>query len=181
MSFVPPDWITGLLIYGAYIIVPVIIGVLLFLLFAVKRHPLIGTVLFIVCVLIGLFGSSVLWWETYEVPSVQSKVVTVDSWQPKAGLHANEKGMMVIDNANDLMMVTKDGECFLNTENFLFQKFETRDILNTLKPGSKVNLTYYGWRNGFNSGFPNILNATVIDDSHAENVSLNSYFGTKVI
>ena len=181
MSFVPPDWFTGLLIYVGYIIVPIIIGALLFLLFAVKRHPGIGIIVLIICLLCGLFGSQYLWWDNYEEPSVQSKVVTVKEWQPKAGLHTNDKGMMVINNANDLMMVTSEGECFLNEENFFFQKFETRDLLNNLKPGSKVNLTFYGWRNGFNSGFPNILNATVIDDSHAENVSLNNYFGTKVV
>ena len=89
--------------------------------------------------------------------------------------------MMVIDNANQLMLVTTDGEAFLNEENFFFQKFETRDILNELKPNSTVNITYYGWREGFNSGFPNILSAEVIDDSHAVNKTINDYFGTKVI
>lgn len=89
--------------------------------------------------------------------------------------------MMVIDNADQLMLVTTDGEAFLNEENFLFQKFDTRDLLNTLKPGVKANLTYYGWREGFNSGFPNILNVTVIDDSNATNVTVGDYFGTKLV
>ena len=76
---------------------------------------------------------------------------------------------------------TADGEGFLNEENFLFQKFDTRDILNTLKPHGTYNITFFGWREGFNSGFPNILSVNeVVDESNASNVSLNDYFGTKL-
>lgn len=181
MVFVHPSWFTGLLVMAAYFIIPVIIGIILFLFLSIKRKPLLGTGLFIIFLIIALVGGTVLWWQNYEVPSVDSKVVTVDSWQPKAGIPTNEKGMMVIDNANQLMMITKDGESFLNEENFLFQKFETRDILNTAKPGTVLNITYFGWREGFNSGFPNILNVTVIDDSHAVNKTIGDYFGTKVV
>ena len=181
MVFVPPTWLNGMLIMASYIIIPIIIGIILFIVLGIKNKPVMGITLLILFILIGCFGSWYLWWDNYEVPSVQTKVVTVDSWQPKAGIHTNEKGMMVIDNADQLMLVTTDGEAFLNEENFLFQKFDTRDLLNTLKPGVKANLTYYGWREGFNSGFPNILNVTVIDDSNATNVTVGDYFGTKLV
>ena len=116
------------------------------------------------------------------MPSVQEKTVTVDSWQPKAGISTNENGMMVIDNADQLMMVTTDKEGFLNEENFLFGKFDTRDILNDLSPGTVVKIKYYGWREGFNSGFPNILSVEeIIDDSNATHMSEGDYFGTKII
>ena len=180
-AFVPPTWMGGLLTMISYFIIPLIIGVIAWVVCAVKDHPVIGTILLMLCIMGGMVTCSVLWWENYEVPSVQSKVVTVDSWQPKAGIHTTDNGMMVIDNANQLMLVTTDGEAFLNEENFFFQKFETRDILNNAQPGSKINITYYGWREGFNSGFPNILSIDVIDDSHAENKTIGDYFGTKVI
>lgn len=180
-AFVPPTWIGGLLTMISYFIIPLIIGLIVWVVCLVKDHPFLGTVLLMLCIMGGMVTCSVLWWENYEVPSVQSKVVTVDSWQPKAGIHTNDNGMMVIDNADQLMLVTTDGESFLNEENFFFQKFETRDILNNAPPGAKVNLTFYGWREGFNSGFPNILSIDVIDDSHAENKTIGDYFGTKVI
>lgn len=181
-AFVPPSWFGGLLTMIAYFIIPLIIGIVAGLICVVKDKPVIGSTIFVLCVLCACVGTSVLWYENYEVPSVQEKVVTVDNWQPKAGIHTNEKGMMVIDNANQLMLITTDDEAFLNEENFLFQKFDTRDILNTMKPGGKYLIKYYGWREGFNSGFPNILSVEkVIDESNAQNKSVGDYFGTKVI
>ena len=180
-AFVPPTWIDGLLIQIGYFIIPFIIGVIAWVMCALKDRPIIGTTILILCILCAGACTSFLWYENFEVPSVQSKVVTVDSWQPKAGIHTNDKGMMVIDNADQLMLVTTDGEAFLNEENFFFQKFDTRDILNNAKPGSVINITSYGWREGFNSGFPNILNITVIDDSNATNVTVGDYFGTKLV
>jgi len=181
-AFVPPTWMGGLLTMAGYFIIPFIIGIIVWVVCASKDHPMIGTVILMLCIVIGGAATSVLWWENYEVPSVQTKVVTVDCWQPKAGISTNEKGMMVIDNADQLMLVTTDGEAFLNEENFLFQKFDTRDILNELKPHGTYEIKYYGWREGFNSGFPNILSVEkVIDESHAENKSVGDYFGTKVI
>ena len=116
------------------------------------------------------------------MPSVQEKVVTVDGWQPKPNVEKNNMGMMIIDSADDLMLVTSDGEGFLNEENFLFQKFNTRDILNELKPNGTYKIQYYGWREGFNNGFPNILSVEeVVDDSHSVNKSVTDYFGTKVV
>lgn len=180
-AFVPPTWFAGMMAYASYIIVPLIIGIVAWLICIAKDHMGIGFAVLLICLVLGIFGSQFLWWENYEVPSVDSKIVTVQDWQPKAGLHTNEKGLMVIDSADDLMLITKDGEGFLNEENFLFQKFDTRDILNKAKPNSTLNITYYGWREGFNSGFPNILSVDVIDDSHAENKTVGDYFGTKVV
>ena len=180
-AFVPPTWIGGLLTMISYFIIPLIIGLIVWVVCLVKDHPFLGTVLLILCIMGGMVTCSVLWWENYEVPSVQSKVVTVDSWQPKAGIHTNEKGMMVIDNADQLMLVTTDGESFLNEENFFFQKFDTRDILNELKPNGTYEIKYFGWREGFNSGFPNILSVEkVVDESNVSNSTIN-YFGTKLV
>ena len=181
MTFIPPTWFEGLLVQIGYCVIPIILAVCVWFVCAAKDHAFIGSVIAVLLIAFALIGGSFLWWENYEVPSVQSKVVTVQDWQPKAGIHTDNNGMMVIDNANQLMLVTTDGEAFLNEENFFFQKFETRDILNELKPNSTVNITYYGWREGFNSGFPNILSAEVIDDSHAVNKTINDYFGTKII
>ena len=89
--------------------------------------------------------------------------------------------MMVIDNADELMMITSDGRGFVNEENFLFQKFDTRDILNKLKPNGVYKIKYYGWREGFNSGFPNILSVEeVVDESNVTDVKLSDYFGSKL-
>lgn len=122
----------------------------------------------------------VYWWNAYEVPSVQDKIITVQGWEPKPGIIANKYGTMVIDNANELMLVTKDGEGFFNNENFLFQKFNTRDVFNQLKVGGTYKIRYYGWRNGFNSGFPNVLSVEqVINETNATNNDYNKYFGTK--
>ena len=122
----------------------------------------------------------VYWWNAYEVPSVQEKVITVQGWEPKPGIIADKYGTMVIDNANELMLITKDNEGFFNNENFLFQKFNTRDIFNQLKVGGTYKIKYYGWRNGFNSGFPNILSVEqVINETNATNNDYNKYFGTK--
>ena len=123
----------------------------------------------------------VYWFYAYEVPSVQDKIITVQGWEPKPGITTNNNGMMVINNANQLMLVTTDNEGFLNNENFLFQKFATRDIFNQLKVGGTYKIKYYGWRNGYNSGFPNILSIEqVISETNATNNDDNKYFGVKL-
>jgi hypothetical protein len=123
----------------------------------------------------------VYWWSAYEVPSVQEKIITVQGWETKPGIIADKYGRMVIDNANELMLVTTSNEGFFNNENFLFQKFNTRDIFNQLKVGGTYKIKYYGWRNGYNSGFPNILSVEqVINEINATNNDYNKYFGTKL-
>ena len=181
-AFVPPTWSTGLLVMASYFLIPLIIGIILAAILTMKKHPIIGVTVFVICLLCSCLATTVLWWENYDVPSVQEKVVTVESWQPKAGIQTDKNGVMVIDNADQLMLVTTDGESYLNEENFMFQKFNTRDILNTMKPNGTYKIKYYGWREGFNSGFPNILAVEeVVDESHAHNVKYSDYFGTKVI
>ncbi|OEC87666.1 MULTISPECIES: DUF1523 family protein [Methanobacterium] len=123
----------------------------------------------------------VYWWSAYEVPSVQEKIITVQGWETKPGIIADKYGRMVIDNANELMLVTTSNEGFFNNENFLFQKFNTRDIFNQLKVGGTYKIKYYGWRNGYNSGFPNVLSVEqVINETNATNNDYNKYFGTKL-
>ena len=191
MVFVHPSWFEGTVIWVMYFIpLFVCVGLSVFCILKAfisskdeekwMTRGIICLVLMFLCVFVCDGVGGYLWHETYEVPSVTTKVITVDEWQVKPNTVHTENGMMVVDNADQLMLITTEGEGFYNDENFLFQKFETRDILNTLKPGSVCEITYYGWREGFNSGFPNILSAKVIDDSNATNVSVSDYFGTKL-
>lgn len=191
MVFVPPTWYMGSLIWTLFYI-PVILcfGFCFYNFYKLVRNEeniekygfrmivciVLAFILSMVCTGVGGY----VWHEVYEVPSVQEKVVTVDEWQVKPNTGHSENGVMVIDNADQLMLITDEGEGFVNEENFLFQKFDTRDILNTAKPGSVVKLHYYGWREGYNSGFPNILSVEVINDTNASDVKLSDYFGTKL-
>ena len=183
MTFVPPTWWQGLLVWAGYLLIPFIIAVTVFIYtwMIKEKHQLIGTFIIIICIAFAMLGSQILWFEQYEVPSVHSEIVTVQDWQPVPGLQVNEKGLMVIDSADDLMLIDSNGNGYLNKEKFLFNKFNTRDILNTAKPGTKLNITCYGWREGFNNGFPNILSVEVLDDSHAVDKNATDYFGTKIV
>lgn len=185
MVFNHPNWIEGLFLFASIIIIPLVISVSIALIGYIRGNDKLkwmGIIFIILSLVIFVPMSSVIWHYNYEVPSVQSKIITVRDWQPKPHLAINDNGMMVIDSADDLMLVTSEDESFLNEENFLFEKFNTRDILNTLNPGGTYNITYYGWREGFNSGFPNILKVEeVVDESHAVNKDVGDYFGTKVI
>ena len=182
MSFVAPNWFLGMLIWIGYIVLPILIGICaVFIAFKRNNSILnkIGIVVLIFGVCFAVFGSSILWHYQYEIPSVTQKVITVGSWQPKAGIEVNENGLMVIDSADDLMMVTSTGEGFLNDENFLFSKFNTRDIYNQLKVNGTYKITYYGWRDGFNNAFPNILSVDeVINESNAH---ANNNFGNSIV
>ena len=182
MAFVTPSWFSGILIWMAYIIMPVILGIVtVFIAYKSKSNNFqkISIIILAICILLSAFGSGILWHYQFEVPSVQEKTITVSSWQPKVGIDVNENGLMVIDSADDLMMITSDGEGFMNNENFLFSKFNTRDIYNQLKVNGTYKIKYYGWREGFNNGFPNILSVEeVIDESHAHS---NNNFGNSIV
>lgn len=192
--FVAPNWFTGTIIWACFFI-PFILAIIFAIyngigLFNTNNSEIndkymkrfivsIILVLVLLPVCHGLGGY--IWHETYEIPSINEKVVTVQDWQVKPDSAHSSDGIMTIDNANQLMLITSDGEAFVNEENFLFQKFDTRDVLNTLKVGGKYKIQYYGWREGYNSGFPNILSVEeVIDESNATNVSLSNYFGNKL-
>jgi hypothetical protein len=206
--FIAPNWLEGLLIQaGIYIGIPLIIAVILGLVRwkKLKNKPhhkaypdepyyeepyyneskklsiaLTFALAFMVSAIVMYPLGSVYWWSAYEVPSVQEKIITVQGWEPKAGMVSGDYGGMVISNADQLMLVAKDGEGFFNNENFLFQKFNTRDIFNQLKVGGTYKIKYYGWRNGYNSGFPNILSVEqVINETNTTSNDYNKYFGTK--
>ena len=118
----------------------------------------------------------------YEVPSVNEEVITVQEWQPKVGLGTNGDGMMVIDSADDLMLVTTNGTCFYNNEHFWFQKFNTRDVFNQLKVNGTYRIKYYGWREPYNNGFPNILTVEeVINEDNVSTPQYSDYFGVKLV
>ena len=207
--FVAPSWLEGLLIqFGMYIVIPLIIAIIVGIVKWKKlkdREPhhnephkehneshhrgsnhrgsifITSALAFIVAIIVIYPIGCVYWFYAYEEPSVQEKIITVQGWEPKPGIMANNNGMMNINNANQLMLVTNESEGFFNNENFLFQKFNTRDIFNQLKVGGTYKIKYYGWRNGYNSGFPNILSVEqVINETGAKNNNYGDYFGTKL-
>lgn len=161
-AFVPPTWFEGMLIWIGYIILPLIIGAAIAAVLALKEHEGIAFIIIMLTIAFACVGSTILWFEQYEVASVQEKVITVDDWQPTFGHYWGD-----VKSADDLMLKTSDGELFGNEENFLFQKFATRDILDQLKPNGTYKIKYYGWREGFNNGIPNILDVEqVIDENN---------------
>ncbi|HML06061.1 MAG TPA: hypothetical protein VK426_09830 [Methanobacterium sp.] len=207
--FAAPSWLEGLLIqFGMYIVIPLIIAIIAGIVKWKKlkdREPhhnephkehneshhrgsnhrgsifITSALAFIVAIIVIYPIGCVYWFYAYEEPSVQEKIITVQGWEPKPGIMANNNGMMNINNANQLMLVTNESEGFFNNENFLFQKFNTRDIFNQLKVGGTYKIKYYGWRNGYNSGFPNILSVEqVINETGAKNNNYGDYFGTKL-
>ena len=174
MTFVPPTWFEGLMYYLLWFLIPLGIGVVLFTIGWFKDSDkgeittsqavlVVGGILFIlIAICCGLFATDIAWHYQYEEPSVQTKTITVDDWQPKFDHYWGD-----VKRADDLMLKTKDGELFINDENFLFQKFNTRDVLDQLKPNGTYVIKYYGWREGFNNGCPNILSVEkVIDESN---------------
>ena len=190
MVFVPPSWVTGAMIWALFF-VPMLICVILFIYSIIKTfvYEDEGKVYLVFGSMIAIFllvpvcfgGGGYIWHEMYEVPSVTEEIVNVSEWQVRPNVAHSKNGMMIIDNADQLMMITSDGRGFVNEENFLFQKFDTRDILNTMKPGGVYKIKYYGWREGYNSGFPNILSVEqVVDESNVTDVKLSDYFGSKL-
>ena len=186
-SFVPPSWIFGMFYYALWIIIPLLLGVSCLILSLRlpfedddKRLFLIisgGIVFIALAVCGGLFLADWGWHYQYEVPSVQQKVITVDNWQPSFNKYWGK-----IKGADDLMMQTKDGELFGNKENFLFGKFNTRDVLNQLKPNGTYKITYYGWREGFNNGVPNILSVDeVINATNTSSNDISQYMNKRSI
>lgn len=192
MVFVPPSWIWGAFVYGIIHLIPVVVGFICMLIgvgiyednyFSNKINygTWILALLGIFIIVGGSVGASYVLHEMYEVPSVQEEIITVDEWQPVPSIQPNENGIISINSANDLMLITKDGKCFYNQENMWFSKFETRDIFNKLKVNGTYKIKYYGWRNGQNNGFPNILSVEkVIDESNASPNKYSDYFGARL-
>ncbi len=185
--FVPPNWFDGLLIQlMIFVVIPLIIATTIgIVLWKASDDGEVGFGAFLVALLIvfiiAIPVGSAYWWSAYEVPSIQTKEVTVHEWQPKPGLRANDNGYLTITSADDLLLITSDGEGFLNEQNLFFNKFNTRDIFNQLKVNGTYEIEYYGWRNGYNNGFPNILRVTKVineNGTHANNYA--DYFGTKL-
>ena len=177
MTFVPPSWWMIGLIKILYIIIPIIIGAAIMITGWVKdKFPLI--IIGVIIIIAGVGLVSATWHNNYEVPSVQEKIITVDDYQIKPDISKNKQGNIVVDSADDLLLVTKDGEAFLNEENFWFGKFNTRDLFNELKVNGTYKIKYYGWREPFYSTFPNILSVEeVVDESNATSNNFNKYSG----
>jgi len=153
--FIQPTWFDGTLFYLFWILAPLIIGIIFGVIGMIKENglvALIGIIAVAIAVIMALGGASVIWHYQYEVPSVQQETITVDDWQPTFGRYWGD-----VNSADDLMLKTSDGKLYGNKENFLFGKFNTRDIFDQLKPNGTYKITYYGWREGYNNGVPNIL------------------------
>ena len=181
MVFIPPTWFEGLVMYSLITVVPIIIGFLIAIIGA-GCDSVLGLGVGIIVIIAGVFGSGFIWYELYEVPSVNEEIITVQEWQPRADIGINENGMMVVDSADDLMLVTTNGTCYYNTEHFWFQKFNTRDVFNQLKVNGTYKIQYYGWREPFNTGFPNILSVKeVIDETNCSTPKYGDYFGVKLV
>jgi len=185
--FVPPTWIEGFLIQLLiFIVVPLVVAIIIGIGIGKLTDDGENGVMAMVFAFMILFAimipvGSVYWYNAYEVPSVQEKIITVQGWEPRAGISTDSNGMMTIDNADELMMITTENEGFFNMENFLFGKFNTRDILNTMRVNGTYKIKYYGWREGFNSGFPNILSIEeIIDENNTVPMKYSDYFGTKL-
>ena len=178
MTFVPPSWwMIGLTKIG-YLLIPLIIGIIIAL-YGLTKDKIILIILGSIIVIAGIGLASMTWHNNYEVPSVQEKIITVSDYQIKPNIQKNNQGMIVVDSADDLLLVTTDDESFLNEENFWFGKWNTRDLFNELKVGGKYKIQYYGWREPFYSTFPNILSVEeVIDESNATSNNFNKYSGT---
>ena len=65
MTFVPPTWFEGALIWASYLVIPVIIGIiaLIYTWFLKEKHEGIGLIICIACLVLAMFGSQVLWHE----------------------------------------------------------------------------------------------------------------------
>ena len=178
MTFVPPSWwMIGLIKIG-YLLIPRIIGIIIAL-YGLTKDKIILIALGVIIVIAGFGLASMTWHNNYEVPSVQEKIITVADYQIKPNIGKNNQGMIVVDSADDLLLITTDGEAFLNEENFWFQKFNTRDLFNQLKVNGTYKVTVYGWREPFYSTFPNILSVEeVIDECNATSNNFNKYSGT---
>lgn len=119
-----------------------------------------------------------VWSNVMEKPSVREDTITIYAIQPRPGAVKMNNNGYYIDNSNQLMFITQDGKEFENTENWNFNKFETRTIFNKLKVYGTYRIKYYGWRNGHSNEFPNILSVEeVINENGTQPNDFNKYFG----
>ena len=186
MVFVAPNWWEGLLInIGIYLGLFVLtLGITILIVLKTKKNivlKIIGLCAgFCIAIIITTVAGGFIWYESYELPSVNEKIITVSSFEPVPGIETNDNGMMIINNADQIMVVDSEGNGWFNKEASWFQKWDTRDVLNQLKINGTYKIKYYGWRNPFNSGFPNILSIEeAIDETNATKPNYNELFGVK--
>lgn len=178
------SWLIEGIVWGLLHILPLIIGAILFFAGAGEYDNVILNIIFVILgiglIFGGFVGADYIWHETYEVPTIQEKIITVQEWQPSPNIHPNENGLISITSVNDLILLTSDGELYKNTENWWFSKFETRDIFNKLRVNGTYKIKYYGWRNGYNNGFPDILSVEqVINENNTKPNNYYDYLGTR--
>ena len=178
--FTQPTWIEGTLFWGICIIIPLLITLISGAIVFLKddgRFIIMGGIGILITGLMVVAGAPVAWHFAYEVPSVQQTTITVEEYQPTFGHYWGQ-----IRGADDLMLKTTDGQLFGNTESLLFGKFDTRDVFDHLKPNGTYKITYYGWREGFNNGVPNILSVDeVIDENGTGKHDISNYMNKRSV
>lgn len=179
------SWLIEGLVWSLFHIVPVIIGLIIFGIGFMNYKKISTNIILLILglgliIFGGIIGGDYLWHETYDVSTVQEKIITVQEWQPSPNIQPNENGLISITSVNDLILLTSDGEFYKNTEDIWFSKFETRNIFNKLKVNGTYKIKYYGWRNGYNNGFPNILSVEqVINENNTKPNNYYDYLGTR--
>lgn len=195
--YTEPSW-TQLLVYGTvndlvFIILSLLLAIGITHLIAPKLTRILDVdddfgrkivrvssiILLFVIICVPMSIASAYTWNVYmEQPSVREDTITVTSIQPLPGAVVVNQSGYSISNSNQLMFITRDGREFANTENWMFNKFETRTIFNKLKVNGTYRVKYYGWRNGRSNEFPNILSVEqVIDENGTSANDFNKYFG----
>lgn len=195
--YTEPTWIQLLInstiLYAGLTIAGIIILAIACLLFIKIKDKLtgyedddpIGTsipVIVILGIILIIAGSGIaaplIWNEWMEKPSVREDTITITGIQPLPGKVDITSEGYSIQNSNQLMFITSDGREFSNTENWMFNKFETRTIFNKLHVNGTYKIKYYGWRNGQNNEFPNILSIEeVVNENGTSPNDFNKYFG----
>ena len=188
--YIEPTWIDlllhGTLVKLVFIIISILITYTTIKIIEhywedLKAEPWVKIGIGLIICLIILIPMSVVadytWNQLYEQPSVRSETVTIADIQPLPGAVEMTENGYYIDNSNQLMFITTNGKEFANTENWMFNKFETRTIFNQLKVNGTYKIKYYGWRNGHSNEFPNILSVQVINENGTQPNDYNKYFG----
>lgn len=112
------------------------------------KAPLAGLVVFLI-ILVGIVVFNVA-----RVSSQGTETCTVES---------KERTVRVTDgNSSQQKLVYTDCGVFEVADTIIFGKFNSADTYGSLQEGETYKLSYYGWRNGFFSMFPNITEAVKV-------------------
>ena len=80
MAFIPPNWFTGMIIYGLIYILPILLGVSIIITSLIKVFNMKMLAIGIIICFISVARSSYITHEMFEIPSVQEEIITVQGW-----------------------------------------------------------------------------------------------------